>query len=414
MTVRYVSKATGGDGNSGLTPAQAWATINRATTGPEIQPGDGIAVLPAPAGSPYVEEVICARAGALGRQVSLFSTVARGALIRPPSGAYSAIRLDQSYWDISGFDVSNPGVYTTLNPGGAGVDNTWNGAKSHHISVHDTFIHDCGGNGIGLAWGDWYWMYRNEVARCAATNPYQTSGITVAYQPQDNSGDHSPGWRIVAEGNWSHDNFETSVIPSNHTDGNGIILDDFRNSQSSGHQTVPYLFGALARWNLLTNNGGTGTHAYLSDNVTFLENTLSGNNRDPLNPAQQRAGLMANTSNNARMIGNISIADSAVNSGNFAIGFYQANGCMMDRNLDFDRAKPGVQSILNPSGVAISNEISGLDPKLGPDWMPMLGSPAIGLGAPRWTLAATSLPPDAHAALVSIQAQSAAVLQNYP
>ena len=397
VTTRYVATATGNDGNAG-TAAAPWKTINRATQGPEYQPGDGFAVLP----GTYAEEVICGRPGALGRPVSLFSAVPRGALIRPPANAYSSIRTVQPYWDVAGFDVSNPT--------GAGIDNTWNGSKAHHLSIHDNYIHDCGSNGIGLAWADWFWIARNEVARCAATSPYQTSGITV-YQPQDNSGDQSRGWRIVAEGNWSHDNFETPVIPPNHTDGNGLIFDDFRNTQQNTYKApTAYPYGALARWNLLTGNGGTGGHAYLSDNVTFLENTAANNNRDPLNSAQQRAALIALVSGNMKMIGNISVSDTAVNPGNFAFGFYQAFGCTMDRNMDFNRAKPGSQSILNPSGVTITNQISGFDPVLDTAWLPH-SSMAGGLGAPRFVAAAASpvatLPPDVRASLNQI-------LQDYP
>ena len=397
VTARFVATATGNDGNAG-TLASPWKTINRGTQGPEVQPGDSIGVLP----GTYNEEVHCTRPGAAGRFVSLYSTVARGALIRSPANAYSAIQLATPYWDVFGFDVQCGAGY------GSGIDNTANAPKSHHLSVRQNYVRDCPGGGINLAWGDRYYIGGNEVSRNAGLNTYQTSGITI-YQPQD-SGDATPGWRNVVEGNWSHDNAET--MPGNHTDGNGLIFDDFHNGQQNGHQTVPYPFGALARWNLLTNNGGSGAHSAWSDFIEYDENTLAGNYRDNSNLATWRGGLMALFSSQNTARGNLCLANSALNLANTAIMWGQSPTGILDSNLTFDVAKPGTNSFgIDTNTPVITRQRYGINPLLGADWLPTAAA-AIGLGAPRFLAAVApspvaTLPADVRAALVKI-------LQDYP
>jgi len=201
-------------------------------------------------------------------------------------------------------------------------------------------------------------------------------------------------------------------MPGNHTDGNGLIFDDFHNGQQNGHQTVPYPFGALARWNLLTNNGGSGAHSAWSDFIEYDENTLAGNYRDNSNLATWRGGLMAlfSSSNTAR--GNLCLANSALNPANTAIMWGQSPTGILDSNLTFDIAKPGTNSFgIDTNIPLITRQRYGINPLLGADWLPTAAQ-AIGLGAPRFLAAVApspvaTLPADVRASLVKI-------LQDYP
>jgi parallel beta-helix repeat protein len=63
------------------------------------------------------------------------------------------------------------------------------------------------------------------------------------------------------------------------TDGNGIIIDDFRNTQGGGTGSA-YQPATLIENNLVFDNGGRGVHVFLSDNVVVRHNTAFMNLKD--------------------------------------------------------------------------------------------------------------------------------------
>ena len=86
--------------------------------------------------------------------------------------------------------------------------------------------------------------------------------------------------------NVSHDNLTKT---GNHTDGNGIIIDDFQSTQTSGFQN--YTFPTLVDGNVVYNNGGKGIAVHWSDNVTIRNNTAYHNNTDNKNTGTWRGEL---------------------------------------------------------------------------------------------------------------------------
>lgn len=87
-------------------------------------------------------------------------------------------------------------------------------------------------------------------------------------------------------------------VEPDHTDANGIILDDFRNSQDTagsesapGLNDRPYIHSTLVENNLCYQNGNRGIHAFKSDYLTIKNNTCYKNNLDTLSQASWRDEL---------------------------------------------------------------------------------------------------------------------------
>src|SRR5262249_59863401 len=86
--------------------------------------------------------------------------------------------------------------------------------------------------------------------------------------------DDAPGFHNVIAQNIAHDNSN----PPGGTDGNGIIFDDGRHTQSD---KLPYTPATLIENNLVYFNGGGGIHVFRSTNVTVRNNTAYWNRQLP-------------------------------------------------------------------------------------------------------------------------------------
>ena len=105
------------------------------------------------------------------------------------------------------------------------------------------------------------------------------SGISI-YEARAVS-DGAAGFHNVVRNNVSYANLITLSCNKCHTDGNGIIMDDFQNTQTSTswkNRTYPY--ASLVENNLVFGNGGKGIQVFVSDNITLRHNTAYYNNQD--------------------------------------------------------------------------------------------------------------------------------------
>jgi hypothetical protein len=136
---------------------------------------------------------------------------------------------------------------------------------------------DCGGGGFAAMQSDHVRIDGNIAARNAFTSPWQNSGISI-YQPR--AVDAARGPHIVIVNNIALLNDNRSPAPGQRfaTDGNGIIIDDGRNTQN-GSKAGPYRAAILVANNLSIGNGGSGVRAFLTDNVTIERNTTYWNDR---------------------------------------------------------------------------------------------------------------------------------------
>lgn len=251
--------------------------INKATNG--AKPGTTICV----ADGTYTESVYLNTSGTKDAWITLKALNPGQAKL---TGGVSIGAM--SYVEVSGFDVTNPngvGIY---------AGNCTELAKcGHHQKITANTVHDCAAGGIAMSRGDYRLITGNTVYRNAFTNASAYSGISL-WQSSDVVTTDTAGWqgfRNVISGNtvYSNDNCvrladDRYSVPSkciaSATDGNGIIVDDSKNTQA-GHVQGPYQGNFLIENNLVYNNGGAGIHSFYSARVTVRANHVFWNHRRP-------------------------------------------------------------------------------------------------------------------------------------
>lgn len=343
----YVSPY-GNDQNPG-TAANPLATINGAFRRfTDLGAGDVIVVMP----GTYMEAVVVSAGGNSSANLTLVSNVRHAAKIRSAAGSYSAINIIKSYVTVDGFDVQSGGTGHAIEATFLDGDNRKNGP--HHITIRHNICHDSAGSGITVSYGDYYRIENNTCFGNCATNEYQGSGISVYEARAVEGADGVAGTRIVVRANTCYSNTALNLpggVP--HSDGNGIIVDDLRNTQKP-NPAGSYRFRTLVENNLCYFNGGKGIHVFFSDNVTVRNNTCCYNSRDPKNPATWRGELSNVNSSNSLWINNIGVADPRVNAANTAILDGASSGQVNQnvlwlRNLTFD-GRAGVFSVTQSPG----------------------------------------------------------------
>lgn len=324
----YVSPA--GNNNAAGTLAAPFATVSHAVT--VVAAGDTIVL----ANGTYAEDVWMTQSGAPGRYITLRAANPGMAKLVGPVGSYSALAMANVGWvRVQGLDVQ-----AHL---GHGIESN----NSHHIQLVGNTCHDCGGSGISLEAGDYYLVEANAVFRNASTNVHQTSGISI-YQAR--AFDAAAGFHIVIRRNLVHSNVESAAVVAAHSEGNGIILDDFHNSQG-GATAGNYSGNTLVENNIVAFNGGDGIAAYESDNVTVRHNTVAFNNTDLSNPATWRAELSSGQGRNNHWYNNLAVCNTQTSPNSNALleavtdGF-QNTGAAWAGNLLFDVAAPTRNAVL--------------------------------------------------------------------
>lgn len=166
---------------------------------------------------------------------------------------------------------------------------------SHHIKIIDNVVRNCGGGGIQFNHSDWIEVEGNVCFDNAALNSDQHSGISI-YQPvrlgTNTDGDY---WGILIRGNRSYKNYNSipNPVSGKLTDGNGIILDDYRYEQTdlatrqnwrskgfingTASNPSPYPRRTLVENNICFDNGGSGIQCYLAVGVRVKNNTCVAN-----------------------------------------------------------------------------------------------------------------------------------------
>jgi parallel beta-helix repeat protein len=151
--------------------------------------------------------------------------------------------------------------------------------KSHHVIVRNCTVSKCGGGGIYSTNADYLQIENNTISECGWYSPYGNSGISLY---QNWNSDSSTGIKNYITGNTCYRNEE--YIPfyaaGRISDGNGIIIDDGRNTQN-GSALGAYAGKTYIANNLVFDNGGRGIHCYESDNVIIVNNTCFYNCQSP-------------------------------------------------------------------------------------------------------------------------------------
>ena len=153
---------------------------------------------------------------------------------------------------------------------------------SDYVRLENNYVHDCGCGGISGRESDYMTIQRNVARDNAKYSPFNCSGISI-YQPR--MLDQEEGVHILIKDNVSFENeVRLAFAPlgfSRPTDGNGIILDDFNNTQSFSNEpntTPAYVAETVVENNLVFRNGGSGIKTFEVQNVTIRNNTSYHNN----------------------------------------------------------------------------------------------------------------------------------------
>lgn len=377
MTVYYV--ATNGNNSGTGSSDQPWRTINHAMSA-NLRPGDEVVVR---AGT-YNEAVSITKNGSSTGYITLRSEEPGQALIRPPAGGANGIAINANYIEVRGFDVAGSGSHGIV------------GNNIHHARVIGNTSHDNIESGISFAWSEFITVEGNVTYKNASGGWF--SGISI-YQSRNITGDTTTeGFRTVVRNNVSYDNVTRS---GQHTDGNGIIIDDFQSTQTAGFAN--YTYPTLVEGNLVYKNGGKGIQVTWSDFVTVRNNTAWHNNVDLLNTGTWRGELSNAQSSNNTWVNNIGVANPAIQSNNTAIdntsyGGYVNRNVIWANNLTFN-GTPGAASVridgANGPVSATNGNILGVnplfvDPARG-NFNLQPGSPALNVGSSQFGLAATDL-----------------------
>jgi hypothetical protein len=145
-------------------------------------------------------------------------------------------------------------------------------------------------------------IYHNGYMPASTPDP-QWYGWTSGISYNSNQWfDNYSGFHNIISNNIVVGEFDSS---SNHTDGNGIILDLSNGSYNASNANTPPV---LIINNVVYGNGGRRIHAYIVTNF-WIDNTCYDNNLDP---TLGRAGSFStNGSQNGYFINNISFASSS-------------------------------------------------------------------------------------------------------
>ena len=389
MSIYYVS-TTGSDGSSGNIDSP-FRTISHAMA-QDLKAGDEIVVAP----GTYEEAVNIYNGGSPAGHVTLRSEVPGAALIRGPSDSPVVVDISANYVAIEGFDIT-----------GSGGKHGISGDRVHHIEITDNIVHNNGASGISFAYSEFLTIEGNTTHSNASNGWF--SGISV-WQNLNITGDTTTeGYRTIVRNNISYDNItdDKDGLIGGHSDGNGIIIDDFQNTQNyfwadPTEERPSYTYPTLVENNLVYNNGGKGIQVFYSDGVTVKGNTAYHNNQDTVNQATWRGELSNSMSSNNTWINNIAVTDPSVNGNNRALDNTSYNGYVNENiawqnNLSFD-GTPGSASINADGGNASPSvgdgNLLGVDPGfVGSGWDFRLSSdsPAINAGTESYGYSPTDL-----------------------
>lgn len=343
MTTLYVS--TDGNNSSGNGSAgKPWRSINYAVR--EAEPGDEIVVR---AGL-YNESVIVSKNGSPGNYITVRSEYPGGAEIVPPAGK-PGVHVNADYIRIEGFDISGS---TT-----AGLTAT----GDHHIEVVNNIVHDNVSNGIFLGEGDYWLVEGNLVYGNAASGG--SSGIHLKAAHNVTGSTYDADFRIVVRDNVAYENLRQFGAT---TDGNGIILDDFTNTQRP--ELGAYWYRTLVEDNITYSNSGRGIQVAWSDHATIRDNIAFHNNSDGRS-GLWRGELSNMGSSDTTWIRNVAVSN-AVGADNPAIANVTFAGDPVNTDVQWSdnttfNGTPGLHSIYTNRGNSrpgANNNDLGVDPGL--------------------------------------------------
>ncbi len=374
----YVSANAGSNGNGSV--KAPFGSINKALKA-GLKPGDIVVVKPGVynEGMWLTEQV----KGAPGKYITFRSEVPHAAKIRPPKN-YGFFLMGADYIKIEGFDI------TGSSQSGISIQG------SHHVEVRNNKSYNNKGAGVYSRLSDFLTIEDN-VTYGNCENAV-TSGISIHMPQEHKDAGSASGYRIVIRGNISYDNLTKT---RGHTDGNGIIFDDFllRNQRVHGLYKEfpgikPYKHPSLIENNLVYRNGGSGITVYATDNVTVRNNTGWHNGLDPLNKGTWRGEFKNMSASNNVWVNNVAVSTLKISNDKNNVGKYNSGFSRFDfkdtpssnvtyaNNIAYTDGQPGDKS-LNGNVPQGTNNKWGVNPRFvsaPSNFRLMADSPAVDAG----------------------------------
>ncbi len=316
----YVSN-DGSDGNDGLDESEPMRSIQSAVD--RAQPGDTVLVRGGYYSYDYSrgDVVSINNSGRADAWISLKGYPGEAPVIA--NANVSGIKVSASYVLVEGFviegtrdqvsyDEAQSEAWNMDNPKTSGIGIAvgvpWNNPGVHptHIVIRGNEIIKNSGAGINTDKVDYVLIENNVISGNAYWSPYGNSGISM-YQNWDTDG--SDAYKFIVRGNLITDTFNkvASAFFGVISDGNGIIIDDGRHTQSlSGEQQGgTYRGRTLIDSNLIYGNGGRAVNIFSSDHVDVVNNTTYQNSIQEATPEGE---IVISSASDIRVENNILVA----------------------------------------------------------------------------------------------------------
>lgn len=374
---KYYVSEKGNDKNKGLSPETAFLRIQKAAT--VTKPGDTVYVMNGVYTDDAPNVLTIIRSGNKDAWITYQAFPGHSPKIK--SKDWNAIKIEgASYIKIDGLELEGNADKIKLDYALSEKENKKNPAtsgngiyvcekddkKPHHIIISNCKVYKFCGGGIATHAADYVTIEDNIVYENAFYSPYGNSGISM-YQSWNSDGNN--GHKMIIRRNICHHNQELVpfFVAKKITDGNGIIIDDLRNTQN-GSKLGAYKGRTLVENNIVYLNGGRGIHVFCSDNVDIVNNTSYKNSQHPDIPEGEISLIRAN---DVKVFNNIMYASP----GKPASTCQDASGIIFGFNLIYNGKfnAPSVNNIIDKD--PLFTDEAKFDFRLQPK------SPAVNAGA---------------------------------
>jgi hypothetical protein len=321
----YYVSPQGDNSNNGLTITTTFKTLNYAAD--ITQPGDTVFVMNGTYTNANISDNVLNifHSGTASQWITFKNYPGHTPQIKMYANNWGGISIQGSdYIIIDGFSVTGNNDSITLAYAILQKDNLNNSStsgsgisiareysnpinKAHHIIVKNCRVTKCGGGGIETYQADYVTIENNVISNCGWYSPYDNSGISLY---QNWNSDLSVGIKNFITGNtcYRNQNYIPFFAAGTITDGNGIIIDDSRNTQS-GSTLGAYVGKTYVANNVVFDNGARGIHCYSSDNVMVVNNTSYKNCQSP---STKEGEYTAFDAGNILFVNNIAFPDAAI------------------------------------------------------------------------------------------------------
>ncbi|MGB5944048.1 MAG: malectin domain-containing carbohydrate-binding protein [Leeuwenhoekiella sp.] len=306
----YVSALTGNDRNNGQAQSSPFQTIQRMSL-VSLNPGDNIYFMNGTYRRSGTTLWTIRDSGAPGQYITIQNFPGHKPLFEFDSWVAFDIVNGASYLKFSGLTIKgtrsritqseaanqpgscannklgNPvGYYNGIGIQAVGNNLTWASVETtgneipHHLIIDNCEIYDCTGSALGLQEADYLTVTNNKLYNNGWYTIFGTSAINM-YQLVNIDG--TTDIHNVVRNNLLYGNgMKIPQVPEcKFYDGNAVIVDDLKHQQTFNNK-IPFKYPSysaktLIMNNVIVNNGGSGLHFYLSENVMAYNNTVYGN-----------------------------------------------------------------------------------------------------------------------------------------